>query len=63
MEKVLAGLVIVLLVLALVCFGYAVGIIAGFVAFAQWHAAFSSLLAGFCCILTVAGICDAMTDY
>jgi len=61
MEKLMAVVVVVLLVLALVCFGYAVGIIAGFVAFTKWHVAFS-LMAGFGCILAVCGICDAMTD-
>ena len=61
MEKLMAVVVLVLLALALVCFGYAVGIIAGFVAFTKWHVAFS-LFAGFGCILSVAGICDAMTN-
>jgi hypothetical protein len=61
MEKLMAAIVIVLLVLALVCFGYGIGIIAGFVAYAKWHVAFS-FMAGFGCILTVAGICDAMSD-
>lgn len=61
MDKVMAVVVVVLLVMALVCFGYAVGIIAGFVAFVKWHVAFS-IMAGFGCILTVAGICEAMTD-
>jgi len=61
MEKVLAGLVIVLLVLALVCLGYGVSIIAGFVAYTKWHIAFS-ILTGFGCILAACGVCDAMTN-
>ena len=58
MEKVLAVLVIGLLVLALVCFGYAVGIIAGFVAFAEWRLLL--LFAGCCCIMAAMGIMAAM---